>query len=115
MSQLPTLLHELLAQSPAVVHLQTPLTQVPAAQGFVLLQVRPTHDPGVTPEQPSILPHAESPKQEAAVPLHVPLLRVHELLLHCEFDWQWHLPSASQVPAAHVPLTQGAGVQEPLS
>ena len=73
MPQSPKLLHKLLAQSPALVHLHTPLTQLPAAQGFVPLQARPTHDPDLTPEQLSILPHDESPRQEAGVPLHEPL------------------------------------------
>ena len=43
--QLPTLLQELLPQSPAVVHLHVPLTQVPAAQGLDVLQVAPTQLP----------------------------------------------------------------------
>lgn len=113
--QSPTLLQELLAQSPALVHLQIPPTQVPAAHGSVLLHARPTQDPEATSEQLSMLPHPESPKQDAGVPPHVPVRRVQALLLHCEPVWQWHLPSASQVPEAHVPFTHGAAVQVPAS
>jgi len=111
--QLPTLLQELLPQSPAAVHLQVPLTQTPAAQGLVALQVAPAQLPWITPVQLSILPQAEPCVQEAAVPLQVPELSVQLPLSHCELLWQWHLPSASQVPAAQLPAVQGAGPQEP--
>ena len=82
--QLPTLLQELLPQSPAAVHLQVPLTQTPAAQGLDALQVAPTQLPWVTPVQLSILPQADSWVQVAAVPLQVPELSVHFPLSHCE-------------------------------
>ena len=69
--QLPTLLQELLPQSPA-------------AQGLDALQVAPTQLPWVTPVQLSILPQADSWVQVAAVPLQVPELSVHFPLSHCE-------------------------------
>lgn len=114
-AHVPTPLHELLAQLPALVHLQIPLTHEPAGQGFEVLQLRAAQVPVAVPVQLSMFPHSESCQHEAAVPLHAPLLATHELLAQSQLWLQWHFPSDWQVPALHLPELQGAGLQVPAN